>query len=156
MLMTKWWNKEIWPAHPASRIGVVGWRPERVPLAFWIWIRRARVAGGTIYFAVLAGYIFGLVLGIRWLRLTGLLAGLALAVVWTIAPRVLFRRWKRHLEVEHWHCCLACGYSLRGLPSTHACPECGSAYEFSKLETAWQAWAKTGLLPESTQQQRAP
>jgi len=145
-----WWNKELWPGNPGGPMGIGIKRPKRIPPVFWKRVHRTRVTCGVVYLLAWATYfVLGITAsGIGLAGCPAIALVLLLPIIWAIAPRVALRRWRRHLEAEGWHCCLECGYSLHGLPSPHTCPECGTAYDLSELETAWQEWARKGLLPE--------
>ncbi len=39
--------------------------------------------------------------------------------------------------------CLHCGYSLRGLPAVHRCPECGATYDIEEVKQRWSACLAT-------------
>ena len=48
-------------------------------------------------------------------------------------------RYFRALLVEHdYSLCPECGYTLRGLPEQHKCPECGRAYELGDVRRLWR------------------
>lgn len=36
--------------------------------------------------------------------------------------------------------CLHCGYSLKGLPAEHRCPECGTPHEIEDVKRKWSAY----------------
>jgi predicted RNA-binding Zn-ribbon protein involved in translation (DUF1610 family) len=56
------------------------------------------------------------------------------AHVW---PAIVNRRFVRRLREDELRTCLECGQSLRGLPSEHACPECGHTYRLEDVARAW-------------------
>jgi len=53
---------------------------------------------------------------------------------------------KRLLLKNEWRICVACGYSLRGLPDRHQCPECGTEYEIETLAQQWHAWIERNVF----------
>lgn len=140
-----WWNVELWPRGPGGdRVPLR--RPKWMPRPYWqrvVWAR-------TGYFLVWSAALLILLwvwTGWLWPRILGWLALIAGLVTWTVFPRVAFSRMKaKLLENEHL-LCLACGYSLKGLPARHTCPECGRAYEAETTRDAWRYWLEHRKLP---------
>lgn len=52
------------------------------------------------------------------------------------------RKFARRVSEEEYMCCVRCGYSLRGLPTEHKCPECGQEYDALSLRSEWGTWAR--------------
>jgi hypothetical protein len=73
-------------------------------------------------------------------------------VIVVICPRVVFARMKGELLENEHLLCLHCGYSLKGLPSEHVCPECGRPYSADTLRQAWRHWIEKRKLPEQPAQ----
>jgi hypothetical protein len=48
------------------------------------------------------------------------------------------RRWRETAVESDFAICPECGYSLKGLPDKHACPECGKPYDLSVVRRAWR------------------
>jgi predicted RNA-binding Zn-ribbon protein involved in translation (DUF1610 family) len=61
----------------------------------------------------------------------------------TLLPYLARRRLRRFeqgiLADDHEHC-LECGYSLRGLPAEHCCPECGQPYSIAAVKETWRRY----------------
>ncbi len=54
--------------------------------------------------------------------------------------RFLDHRLHRYVAKNGGVICFECGYNLRGLPSTYACPECGARFTAEELQLAWSRW----------------
>lgn len=65
----------------------------------------------------------------------------AFGVFWVVATIWLRKRRLRALAQSlHFELCTECGYSLRGLPDPHQCPECGVGYTKDDARQRWQTW----------------
>jgi len=69
------------------------------------------------------------------------------AVVLGAIPVIRVRSFRRRLRKDHGYLCTECGYRLTGLPSAHACPECGLAFERHEVLRIWCNWC--GDIAES-------
>ncbi len=59
-----------------------------------------------------------------------------------IVPRLRERRFERCVRERAYEVCLNCGYSLRGLPEIHRCPECGVEFVKESVRAEWRAWLR--------------
>lgn len=87
-----------------------------------------------------------------WMCAYAVLLAWANTVFWWWRLRRIFDALVEKLKADDWCACLWCGYPLRGLPSPHHCPECGTPYELEETQHAWKHWARTGRLPEGISQ----
>ncbi len=71
-----------------------------------------------------------------------------IAITGLVALSVGYKAWRRLgaggvsrlcREARDADCCLClhCGYSLKGLPARHRCPECGMPYEIEDVKRKW-------------------
>ena len=139
------WDVELWPRNPLEG---AGWfrRPWYIPRPFWhrvSWIR----AGYTAF--LVFGYLLVWLLPLSFLlRLIAGYGGILVGgIVFVVCPRVVYTRMKAKLVENDYLLCLHCGYSLTGLPSDHACPECGTPYQAEALRRAWRCWVEKRRLP---------
>jgi|ERR1043166_3829953 hypothetical protein len=79
-----------------------------------------------------------------WFMTYGLVSGF-----WVIWPRIEFHRMRRELTVYDFCVCLNCGYSLKGLPERHTCPECGRDFQIDEVRSAWKYWIRHRRLPRA-------
>ena len=67
------------------------------------------------------------------------LGGTAAAIaLWAVAG-LRERRFQRAVRALQCDVCLNCGYSLKGLPDSHRCPECGVAYDRKQVRSTWES-----------------
>jgi hypothetical protein len=60
-----------------------------------------------------------------------------------VAPNLGLRPFLNALREARYLVCLTCGQNLSGLPSSHKCPECGTAFDADVLQSQWKAWLRT-------------
>lgn len=75
---------------------------------------------------------FGIVLS-RFVFVGSLIGLLLGAVLYSIGQRLT----RRALTAAEFRACPRCGYTLRGLPRSGTCPECGDLYTPDGLRAAW-------------------
>ncbi len=140
-----WWNVELWPRNPGGDATPLK-RPPWMPKPYWQRVLWARIGSLLTWAVAMMLMLLGRQNSIwTWILLLALL--LVQTVIWAACPRIAFARMKaRLLENDHL-LCLSCGYSLKGLPSRHACPECGWAYDADTTQEAWRHWLATRKLP---------
>ncbi len=138
------WNVEFWPPNPLADTAFM--RPWWIPRPFWRmtwWIRAVTMlpyVGVLVWWALDRSKV-SMLIGPGLLMVLGLL--------WAICPRLALRRFRTTLSANDFLLCLWCGYSLKGLPTEHRCPECGTPYEAGSLIEAWQHWVEKRRLPKS-------
>ncbi len=62
------------------------------------------------------------------------------AIFFTLALAALYAAWflsKKYIRSEDYRVCPKCRYSLRNMPDSGACPECGTQYKISELQRIW-------------------
>jgi hypothetical protein len=138
----------------ARRLGAIDFLrprpPQGLPPATWNLIWPYRIVGLT---AALGLILAGLLqLGVA-LMLAGKLSPRLLVILkpWVmplavssiillaVAHRLAIRALARILYKRSWAVCMACGYSLQGLPESYRCPECGTSFELHETRSTWQA-----------------
>ncbi len=76
---------------------------------------------------------------------------LAAHIAWTTAGAIFFYyaayRFRRarvkfvaDLRANDFAHCLECGYSLKGLPAKHKCPECGNDFDIAMVQESWKKY----------------
>ena len=60
--------------------------------------------------------------------------------VFVLGKYLRIRAFRELLRKADYELCLRCGYSLRGLPGRHTCPECGVEYEIGEVQKQWEHW----------------
>lgn len=87
--------------------------------------------------------------GWRWPPWIGAVAiGAVVAAILLFVWRIT--RFARRIAESDGFLCLNCHYDLHGLPDVGECPECGEAYERSRLERLWNSW-----LQDQTKNQKS-
>lgn len=67
-------------------------------------------------------------------------AAVGAATLGLILMGVRIALFARRIERSDGFLCLNCHYDLHGLPDEGDCPECGEAYERTRLERLWSIW----------------
>lgn len=129
-----------------------GKRPILMPQLVWRklrWLRlivNTMIATGFLYATVLSAGHAGLLdetvfedLGRCFFDLTAF-AGLMLylGLLATLAIWLRIRGIVRRAHSLSCELCEHCAYHLRGLPTRHACPECGSDYDLDRTRAKWE------------------
>lgn len=135
---------------PLVRLAFAG-PPDGVPVLFWRRIGRLRriaqlvaLSGWGIAGCLLVGMIIAPVRTINvpcFVKLIPLTHVTLSMFVHRWIARASLESFREYLTEEAYQVCPACGYSLRGLPDSHDCPECSSAYDRKEVEDHWKAWS---------------
>jgi hypothetical protein len=141
---------------PGFRAIVLNRRPQRVPNAFWAFSQSTRRLVVTLVCVAIIGiiavsysYVASLQGGLKDPPRPFLLLCLptfAVSLTNFVAWRRTARRYARIVRENGCQLCIECGYLLIGLPDAHACPECGTAYEFEELRRCWNTWLGTDRI----------
>jgi len=108
-----------------------------MPNAYWRWLDPWKPFLDVTALVCVLAVIVWIATGLRWPVLV-LLNSLGFAVVFGI-PRMLKRRFAKHLLAQDLMVCLECGYSLRGLDANR-CPECGVEFRLEEVQSVWSRW----------------
>ena len=123
--------------------------PKGVPRACWEQLRTRRCLILTFSLIPLALWLVQLLLpGNSWWaksfdNLSPYIWVLVLIVCSIAAPRAMrqaIQRFEAEVRSSHLQNCLQCGYSLKGLPDKHRCPECGEPYNIAVVKRTWERY----------------
>ncbi len=128
-------------------------RPEWMPKPFW----RRVVLWRNIYLAcgVLSALLLTRILLVKsdphkyYVVATYGVVIVFASALFTVTPRILFRRLRDRLNEHENSDCLECGYCLLGLPEEYTCPECGKPFRLDEVRAAWSHWLTHLRLPDS-------
>ena len=140
------WDLELWADNPMG--GHLWRRATCIPKVYWHRVSVLRLICVMVMVLQLAVNLFGHQSGYHYAPLCASMVLLVWALIYTVLPRVVFSRLKRHLLTNDCLVCLSCGYLLHGLPEEHICPECGTSYRIDELRRSWQHWLVHRRLPE--------
>ncbi len=133
---------------------LTGRLPPGMPPAFWKRLRASRtlllapivamgLAGGCCLFVLLEilsrSPRFSLPLLGFIASVSGLVELVSLAFMCAV-PRLCKSTFEHDIRESDFTVCLCCGYSLRGLPTEHSCPECGVRFNKEELRQQWESW----------------
>jgi hypothetical protein len=131
--------------------------PEGVPNAYWKGIARMRTAIAFFLFTTWTVWVslgVATVISPTWVisapdgALLLLVAGsVAVVCVCRGACRRSSDRFCAAVSRSSCQLCLNCGYSLRGLPKSHICPECGVGYDIESVRRKWERWLSASGMP---------
>jgi len=128
-------------------------RPEWMPKPFWrrvvLW-RNIYLTCGVLSVLLLMRFFFFQSDPNKYYFLAIYFAVILFAAaLFTVTPRILFRRLRDRLREHENSDCLECGYCLLGLAVDHKCPECGTSYRLDEVRAAWSHWITHLRLPDS-------
>jgi predicted RNA-binding Zn-ribbon protein involved in translation (DUF1610 family) len=118
------------------------------PKALWVHVRWTRWIEFCAKLPLLPLLTFQTlnIVGVPWFSMSIPSTWLHLSLFVVIASTVVARRMIRRSARQFGHQvrdndfmnCLECGYSLRGLPDEHHCPECGHEYFQPDVQIRWR------------------